>query len=403
MANIEVGFRPSVNPGKEGSIYLRVVKNKMAAVIRTKYHIFPEEWDHDKHLIITDVSERYELLSSINKHLCCDVGRLNAIIEWYEKKRSGYKVNDIIRMYKTKSDVQFFFHFMRQNIQMYRQMGRLRTSETYVAALNSFMRFRQGQDILIDSLSSDLMIMYEAYLHRRGVVRNTSSFYMRILRAVYNRAVEKGLVEQRYPFRHVYTGVDKTVKRAISIPEIRRLKNIDLSDRPALDFARDMFFFSFYTRGMSFIDMAYLKKSNLRNGVLTYRRHKTGQLLFIRWEKCMQEIVDKHKTDISNLYLLPILNSEDCCEHIQYKAEQLRINRNLKIIAGLTSIPVNLTLYVARHSWASIAKYKDIPVSVISESMGHDSETTTQIYLASLDNTRIDDANKIVINSIYGF
>lgn len=89
---------------------------------------------------------------------------------------------------------------------------------------------------------------------------NTISFYMRNLRAVYNRAVEKGLTTQQYPFRHVYTGVDKTVKRAIPIKAIKALKDLDLATNLTLDFARDMFMFSFYTRGMSFVDMAYLKR-----------------------------------------------------------------------------------------------------------------------------------------------
>lgn len=126
------------------------------------------------------------------------------------------------------------------------------------------MQFRQDRDILLSEIDSDLMQLYEAYLHGKGVVRNTSSFYMRILRAVYNRALEKELVEQRNPFRHVYTGVDKTVKRAIPLSAIKRMKNLDLSLQPNLEFARDMFLFSFYTRGMSFIDMAHLKRRTFR-------------------------------------------------------------------------------------------------------------------------------------------
>ena len=137
------------------------------------------------------------------------------------------------------------------------------------------MAFRDGQDVPLDGINSDLMLMYEAYLKTRDVRMNTISFYMRNLRAVYNRAVEKGLTAQTYPFRHVYTGVEKTVKRAIPIIAIKELKELDLSLKPSLDFARDMFMFSFYTRGMSFIDMAYLKKSDLKNGILTYRRRKT--------------------------------------------------------------------------------------------------------------------------------
>lgn len=148
------------------------------------------------------------------------------------------------------------------------------------------------------------MTAYEAYLRRTGASRNTSSFYMRILRAAYNRAVERGIVSQKQPFRHVYTGVDKTVKRAMPLDALRRLKNADLRSFPRLDYARDMFLLSFYTRGMSFVDMAYLKKDDLSSGTLTYCRKKTGQRLSIRWEGCMQEIVAKYP-DRHPAYLRP--------------------------------------------------------------------------------------------------
>lgn len=150
------------------------------------------------------------------------------------------------------------------------------------------------KEVLFDQINADLIAEYEAYLKGRGNSPNTISFYMRILKAVYNRATEDGLTEQRHPFKSVYTGVEKTLKRAISLGDLKCIKGLDLSLKPNLDFARDMFLFCFYTRGMSFIDMAYLRKKDLQNGILSYRRRKTGQQLFIKWERCMQEIVDKY-------------------------------------------------------------------------------------------------------------
>lgn len=244
------------------------------------------------------------------------------------------------------------------------------------------------------------MQLYEAYLHGKGAVRNSSSFYMRIFRAVYNRALEKGLINQCNPFRHVYTGVDKTVKRAVPLSAIKRIKNMNLSLQPNLEFARDMFLFSFYTRGMAFVDMAYLKKSDLQNGSLSYRRRKTGQLLVIKWERCMQEIINKYSTDSSSSYLLPILKYPYLDSHKCYRNILSGINRHLKEIAKLVNISTPLSMYCARHSWASAAKYKNIPLSVISEGMGHDSESTTQIYLASLDNTLVDNANAQILKSL---
>ena len=223
---------------------------------------------------------------------------------------------------------------------------------------------------------------------------------MRILRAVYNRAVEKELTEQRHPFKHVYTGIDKTVKRAVPLKAIKRIKELDLTMKPHLDYARDMFLFSFYTRGMSFIDMAYLKKSDLKNGILTYRRRKTGQQLTVKWENCMEEIVTKYAGRSVTQYLLPIITDPLTDERKQYRNAIFRVNTALKEVARLADLQIPLTMYCARHGWASVAKSKNIPLSVISEGMGHDSEKTTRIYLASLDTSVVDRANSLILKSL---
>lgn len=162
--------------------------------------------------------------------------------------------------------------------------GRLRTAERYTTVLNSFRRFMNGCDIPLHDFTPTLMVDYELYLLSNGLCNNTISFYMRGLRAIYNRAVDKELILQRYPFRRVYTGIDKTRKRAIPLNTLRRIKSLDLSAFPKMDFARDIFMFSFYTRGMSIVDIAYLLKENLVDGILSYLRHKTGQALQIKWD-----------------------------------------------------------------------------------------------------------------------
>ena len=200
----------------------------------------------------------------------------------------------------------YLFPFMRETIAQLQNLGKIRTSETYRSALSSFMRFRGGRDIRISDITDDVLISYEDALKVSGLSSNTTSFYMRILRAVYNRAVRLGVAKQEYPFKYVYTGVDKTRKRSVDISTVSILAELDLSDNPSAAFARDMFLFSFYTRGMSFVDIAYLRKSDLSQGVLTYKRRKTGQMMFVRWEECMENIVARYSRPDSP-YLLPII------------------------------------------------------------------------------------------------
>ena len=399
MASIKVKFRPSTNANKEGTIYYQIIQNRVIRQLKTDYRLFMHEWNEESNAIIITNSSRQDYLQSIEERIDWDIKRLQSIINQWENKRVKYSADDIISTFQKQANEQSLFNFMQNVITQLQQMGRQRTSETYRATLRSFMSFREDKDILLEEIDSDTMLMYEAYLQNRGLTKNTTSFYMRILRAVYNRALEKELTTNRNPFKHVYTGIDKTVKRAIPLKAIKQIKSLDLSLQPSLDFARDMFLFSFYTRGMSFIDMAYLKKKDLSNGILSYRRRKTGQQLFIRWEKCMQEIVEKYDTDFCNPYLLSILKYP-YDNRSQYKNVLFRTNKYLKEIAKMADVSIPLTLYVARHSWASIAKSKNIPISVISEGMGHDSEMTTQIYLASLDNAVVDRANAQILKDL---
>ena len=403
--------------GKEGGLYFQIIHNRVVRQLNTDYKVFAEEWDAESESVIVS-GNRSNLLLGIQERLAWDVVRLEKVVRSLETERRRFTTDDVITMFHKLTKESSLFTFMHGVIAQLKQLSKIRTSETYTATLNSFMTFRDEQDVPLDGVSSDMMLMYEAYLKARGVRMNTISFYLRNLRAVYNRAVEKGLTPQNNPFRHVYTGVDKTVKRAIPIKDIKALKELDLSMKPSLDFARDMFMFSFYTRGMSFVDMAYLKKTDLQNGILTYRRRKTGQELTIKWEKCMAEILAKYpenKTD----FLLPIIkeqgngrNSEShqAClngrvvtdegkanERRQYDNALHLVNYRLKELSTMLKLQRPLTMYVARHSWASAAKAKNVPLSVISEGMGHDSEATTQIYLASLETSVVDKANKMIL------
>lgn len=399
MASVKVKFRPSTVNGREGTLYYQVIHNRVVRQINTEYKLFASEWDcHSEAVnlhLISSKDERNNYLLSISSRIRWDKDRLNKII--YTLSQSGTFVADDIVVRFLNRQEQSFNDYICLQIARLKRLGKIRTSETYTAALRSFSGFMNDKEVLFDQLNADLIAEYEAYLKGRGNSPNTVSFYMRILKAVYNRAVEDGLTEQRHPFKSVYTGVEKTLKRAISLNDLKHIKGLDLSLKPNLDFARDMFLFCFYTRGMSFIDMAYLRKKDLQNGILSYRRRKTGQQLFIKWERCMQEIVDKYPINETE-YLLPIITKRDEDYRKQYTNELHRVNHLLKKIGKQLDLPILLTMYVGRHSWASIAKSRNVPISVISEGMGHDSENTTQIYLASLDTSVVDKANKKILD-----
>lgn len=402
MATVKTKFRASSSETKEGTLFYQVIHNRVARQIHTNYRLYPHEWDSERKEIIFPPGTgeiRRNYLVSLKTALQEDSRRLKSVVLRLERTDNTYTAEDVVSKYLSPADNCCFISFAQNLIGQLRQIGKRCTADTYTTAINSFARFRRENDILLDEMDSDLVTAYESYLKSIGICPNSISFYMRNLRAIYNRAVDKELTVQRHPFKHVYTGIDKTVKRAVPLNVIRQIRELDLSLRPVMDYARDVFMFSFYTRGMSFVDMAFLKKKDLQNGILSYRRRKTNQQLFIKWEKPMQELIDKYDTTGSP-YLLPIIKSSSKDERRQYKSEAHRINRNLKKIGEQLGLVIPLTTYVARHGWASIAKSKNIPIATISEAMGHDSETTTRIYLASLDTSVVDKANSLILKSL---
>ena len=399
MTTVKIKFRASLVEEKEGALYYQVIHKRSVRRINTGYRILSEEWDGTSSRICLPErgSIRYDRLVVIERKVLEDFGRIKNIIAELERRQEDFTADQVVELFRSEDEERGFLAFARTLIKQLRNIGKERTADSYTSAVNSFDRFIGDEvDVSLDLIQSDLMVGYETYLKMCGVCPNSSSFYMRNLRAIYNRAVEKGLTNPRNPFKHVYTGIGKTVKRSVSLKVIRQIRDMDLGHTPELDYARDLFMFSFYTRGMSFVDMAYLKKSDLRNGILVYRRHKTNQQLFVRWEQPMQDIVDKYDTAESP-YLLPIIRNNEKDPRSQYKNALHLLNRKLKVIGQRLELPVALTTYVARHTWASVAQSKNVSISVISEAMGHDSESTTRIYLASLDKSQVDKANKLIL------
>lgn len=403
MATIKVKYRPSTVKGREGTLFFQIIHRRIARQINTGYRLFTHEWDCAQGRVdVTSATDdvRHRYLEALETDLKKDLSRLQAIVTRIEGSGRNYDADGIVALFGTARNDVGFVAFARTLIAHLSGIGRTSISTAYATTISSFLRFLDDRrDVALADFDSDLMQAYEVWLRAGGLCPNSSSYYIRNLRAIYNRAVERELTVQNHPFRHVYTGVDKTVKRAVPLRVIRRIRDMDLTDSPALDYARDMFMFSFYTRGMSFVDMAFLQKKDLHNGILSYRRRKTNQLLTIKWEKPMQDIVDKYDTTASP-YILPIIRDIGRDGRRQYKNVAHFVNIKLKSIGRRINLDIPLTTYVARHGWASIARSKNIPLATISEAMGHDSETTTRIYLASLDTSVVDRANHIILSSL---
>lgn len=398
MVSVKLKFRPSTVNGKEGSLFYQVIYNRIVRRVSTPFHIFASEWNPDNEsIIVLQDSDRKRYLESVKNEISGDMERFIEVERLLLKKGNAIDAEKIVAEFQKQKKMPFLFTYLENMANQFWSRGRLRTSETYSATLSSFRQFRGNVDLMLQDVQSELLLEYESYLRNRGLAPNTISFYMKHLRSAYNRAVEDGIVEDRRPFRHVTTSIAVTPKRAVSLKTIRRIKDMDLSNDLPKQFARDMFLFSFYTRGMSFVDIAFLGKKNLKGETLFYRRKKTNQLIEVHLEDCMLDIIQRYHSCQSSPYLLNIVNDSSSNIRRQYLNSSKKINRYLKNIGQELGLPLELTMYCARHSWATIAREKGFSLAVISEGLGHNSEKTTQIYLASLNSEVIDKANRDIL------
>ena len=402
MAKVKVKFRNSTVEGKAGVIYSQLCHKCQSRQITTGIRLFPEQWDALRERAVVPFAGLDGEIAVVQRQIDGDLCLFRAIIGDFEARRVEYGLPDVVGRFRSFGRVTVFA-FIEKQIACLRAGGRLGTARNYRRTLNSFAGFLNGADIPFSLLDEQLVSRYDDWLRRRRIVRNTVSFYMRVLRAVFNKAVREGIVSQSSPFRNVYTGVDRTRKRAVGEETVIRLRRLNLEHSPSLALARDIFIFSYCARGMAFVDIAFLRKQDIAGGAICYVRRKTGQRLTIRIEPCMGDIIERYApvTRTSD-YVFPLLNAEDPVRGFsQYQTALGYYNRRLKRLAELLGLEMPLSSYTSRHTWATTARNHNVPLSIISAGMGHASEKTTQIYLASLESSVVDQANRSIIASLY--
>lgn len=402
MATIKLKFRPSSVVGAMGTLYYQIIHKRNVKWISTGLHVFADEWNVDKaELVIKADNGRKAELLCMQSTLKWELERRKKIIHNRLIKNKEADLNELCEDFDQAQKQKTVFTFMQEQVTKKEEMKRHGSAMTYGNAYRRFKEYREDMDLTFDELTQDLIERYEAWLINRRLKQNTIRFYLRTLKAILGKAITDGLLVDRKLFSRVRLSHVKTTKRAITEKELKAIERLSLPDGSALAFARDIFMFSFYMRGMPFVDIAYLRKTDLKNGTLSYCRKKTNQSLTVEWEKAQQQIVDRYAhLTVNSPYMLPIINHEDGTEYEQYRRVQENVNNNLKKIGRMIGLKMPLTAYVARHTWACVARDMDISVAIISEGMGHRSYKTTQVYLNSIDTSRINEANRKIIRRI---
>lgn len=262
------------------------------------------------------------------------------------------------------------------------------TSDNQKTAVNAFREYLNGCPLRLSDLESDHIKGFSVWLLRHNKKQNTVACYMRSLRSLLNRLGDYGQL-----FKGVRTSNTKTVKRAVSEMVIQKLACIPINEKKYDAFARDLFLFCFYAMGMPFIDLANLKKSQIRDGHIEYYRHKTRQRVRVALNPICRKIICKYSKEGSP-FLFPILKEQTDKD---YRHALGRYNRALKRLSDRLRLETSLTSYTPRHSWATIAYKGGVELSAISKVLGHTNPNTTLSYIRELDDSYVDHANEVVL------
>ncbi len=416
MASYGFSFRASTRKGGyTGRLYLRVVHGGDSRSVTTEYRVFPEEWDAARRWLQIPYGrgERGRQLAEIENSMMCDLRRMDIVIGKL-KKEGEFTIDEVMARYRAVMKGNTLYAFTEKLAKEMESGGFFRTAKAYRTAATRLIDFSGNKSLGGEHITPELLGDFQAALKADGRTMNTISCYMRTLRAIYHKAIAEGRIARRTDnlFAGVYTGVSTTRKRALTQKELEILAAYDPTEEAPIRTKRQelpehlrpglaMFLFCYHARGMCFIDMAFLKKTDLRGDTIRYKRHKTGQPIELQVLPAMRRIIEWFNPQTAGSpYLFPVITDADGDTNLQYESGLRLQNQRLKKIADVCGIAKRFSTHSARHSWATVAKNAGLPLAVISEGLGHTNQRTTEIYMASLERSVLNQASRLVSEAI---
>ncbi|MBN2485369.1 MAG: site-specific integrase [Bacteroidales bacterium] len=387
----------------ENPIVLRIIKDRKRKLISIGHNCDPELWDDNNK--DNKVKKEHPNAKRINLLIRTKINDAERLILKYEEEKKEYTLEEITKILTGQKTTITVLKYHDELIEQFKKTKKLGNAKVYNDSKRSLKKFNNESDFYFTDINYSFLKRYESYFREHNAKETAISYYMRTLRAVYNSAIKEGYCKQdSYPFTQ-YKISDlntKTAKRALNKTIIQKIAGLSLSEVKYIH-ARNYFLFSYYNMGLNFTDLARLKWNNIIDNRLHYKREKTGKIYGIKLLEPAIKILDYYKEKYyqgDQGYIFPILNEGHITEtSIRNRIHKIigQVNKNLKELPGLDEPNLNLTTYVARHSWATIMKKSGVSTSIISAGLGHDSERTTQVYLDSFDNEVLDEANKNIL------
>lgn len=394
---------------KDGTfpLVMRLGHNERTTSISLGISIFSKDWDGKNRRIkksysgVSSVSHLNNLIAKKKSEAMDVIFKLNE-----DGVLASLPIAVLKKHIVASNETNSFFDYTAKLIDELLKSNRVGTARSYRDASNVIKSFVRGKDLRFEEITYDFLRRFEAYHLAKGNSYNGLSVYLRAVRSIYNQAIKSGLVDKAlYPFADYKIKSVPTQKRALDFDVLSKIIELELPPAHPCFHARNYFVASYMMYGMNFTDMAFLKWSDLKNGRVQYRRRKTSKIYDIKITESLNSIFEFYRGfnkgfDGGNEYVFPIVKRETALlQSKDIHCARKRYNKKLKAIAEMCGIEEVLTSYVSRHSFATQAMMKEVPIKVISTMLGHSNLKTTEIYLKSLPSNVLDDYNEKILGS----
>ena len=399
-----VCYRSKLLADGTSPIMLRLTRDGKRKYISLHLSANQSHWDFKKNQTKRNCPDREAILTVIERKS----KQYREQITQFKAEGKDYTLETLVQRVENPVRQMNFGDYLEYCIDVLKAENRYGYARNLDELRTSILHFRKTLNFYFSDIDLRWLRGYELYLRGRGNRPNTIGIRMRALRMLYNRAITDKVVKRdNYPFNDFKVSEfhEQTMKRAISKEDIKRIIDLDLRTvttcrSPYLQLGRDLFLFSYLSCGINLTDMVRIRYCDIFEGRLSYHRQKTGKLISFQLQPMALDIIAKYrKPDAApNDYVFPILDRRIHKTEVQKRDRIHKVmkatNRALRRIGEVLDIPIDLTTYVARHSYATVLKRSGVSTAIISESLGHSSEKVTQIYLDSFENSQIDEAMK---------
>jgi integrase/recombinase XerD len=395
MVSHKFTLKPTPNIAGEYSILLVLIKDRINTSLSLRKKCYHEDWSFETERLKKSHKEHKQINDLIGKYS----DRVNNIIYEFESDEAPFTLQDIINKFKKKSGRQLplsYTNFHESLMEEIKNTGKLSTYNIEKDTLRSIQRFFNKTEITFRDLSVDAIYKYQSFLNGNNNSQSTIGIRIRTLRAVFNKAIKREVIPiSMYPFDKFKVSKIKESgkKEYLSEEELEQMKNAELYDKNEI-MARDMFLLSYYGRGINFIDLMQLKKTDLYRDTITYKRSKTGVIVNFKLNEHWKRKIKEYNPPSNSLYLFDIIhNNQDSQTYINNKKQKYLknyINTPLKRMIADLGIQKKITYYCARHSFATILKFNNISIDIIKEALGHKDIKSTMSYLNTLPSNTLD-------------